>query len=195
MGDPPSTRASLLLRLRQAEDREAWRQFVQLYAPLVYRFGRRKGLQDADAADLTQEVLRSVMGSVGRLEYDPSRGLFRSWLFTLAHRRLADFLGRGGREAPLDTETLTEQRSAVDAGRDDEETWNLEYRRRVFAQAMERVRPQVSQQTWQAFWQTAVEGRGGAEVATGLGMSVAAVYLAKSRVMAQLKNVVKDWEG
>ena len=66
MTEPPSTRASLLVRLRDAGDQEAWRQFVGLYGPLIYRYGRRHRLQDADAADLTQEVLRAVSVSVGR---------------------------------------------------------------------------------------------------------------------------------
>src|SRR5205823_5490735 len=92
MADVPATRPSLLVRLRDVQDHAAWGDFVQLYAPAVYHFARRKGLQDADAADLTQDVLRSVMGAIGRLDFDPERGLFRSWLFTLAHRRLCDWL-------------------------------------------------------------------------------------------------------
>src|SRR5438093_12505337 len=95
MADLPATRASLLVRLRDGQDHGAWSEFVRLYAPVVYRFARRKGLQDADAADLSQEVLRSVSGSVRT--FDPERGPFRSWLFTLAHRRLYDFVQRSQR--------------------------------------------------------------------------------------------------
>src|SRR6202163_743711 len=95
MADIPATRASLLVRLRDCQDHAAWGEFVRLYAPVVYRFARRRGLQDADAADLMQEVLRSVSASVGA--FDPRLGLFRSWLFTLAHRRLYDFIQRSGR--------------------------------------------------------------------------------------------------
>ena len=83
MTNPPTTRPSLLVRIRDARDAEAWREFVRLYSPLVYRFARRKGLQDADAADVTQDVMRAVMSSVRRLDYDPDRGSFRGWLFTL----------------------------------------------------------------------------------------------------------------
>src|SRR5438552_1369435 len=83
MPESPQTRASLLVRLRDGHDREAWRQFVDLYAPLVYGFARRRGLQDADAADLMQDVLRAVSGAAGRLDYDPAKGTFRSWLFTV----------------------------------------------------------------------------------------------------------------
>jgi len=94
MTTSPHTRPSLLVRIRDAADREAWRQFVELYAPLVYRFARRRGLQDADAADLTQDVLQAVARSSGRLEYDPRRGTFRGWLFTVDRNKLHTFLRR-----------------------------------------------------------------------------------------------------
>src|SRR4051812_17853344 len=94
MREPQTTRVSLLVRIRDRGDEEAWRQFVALYAPLVYGFARRRGLQDADAADLTQAVLRSVATAAGRLEYDPRRGSFRSWLFTVTRNPLITFLQR-----------------------------------------------------------------------------------------------------
>src|SRR5260370_41571942 len=89
MADIPSTRASLLVRLRDPRDGPAWTQFVDLYAPLVYGYLRKQGLQDADAADVSQEVLGAVAGAVGRFEYDPRRGTFRNWLFTVVRRKLS----------------------------------------------------------------------------------------------------------
>src|SRR5437763_4484713 len=80
MADSLPTRASLLARLGDPEDRAAWRQFVELYASLVYGFARQRGLQDADAADLTQEVFLAVARQAGRWQYDPQRGSFRGWL-------------------------------------------------------------------------------------------------------------------
>ena len=94
MTEPPPTRPSLLVRLRDARDAQAWAQFVQVYAPLVYGFARRQGLQDADAADLTQEVLHTVARSISRLDYDPRRGSFRGWLFTVVRTRLSNFRDR-----------------------------------------------------------------------------------------------------
>src|SRR5262245_15316991 len=92
MEEAPATRASLLLRLRDPRDSDAWNQFVRLYAALVYGYARKHGLQDADAADLMQEVLRSVAGAAGRLEYDPERGTFRGWLYTVTRNKLYSFL-------------------------------------------------------------------------------------------------------
>ena len=189
MTEIPATRASLLVRLRDRQDHDAWREFVRLYAPLVYRFARRKGLQDADAADLTQDVLRSVSTSVGM--FDPKVGLFRSWLFTLAHRRWYDFVQRSQRQTPSGHDQATIQFVADELpAPDEEESWNKEYERQLYTLAAEHVRPKVSEATWQAFQQTAVEGKSGQEVAAGLGISVAAVYLAKSRVMVKLKAEV-----
>src|SRR2546430_13211577 len=88
----PATRASLLVRLRDPHDKEAWGQFVQLYAPVVYGFAGKRGLQDADAAGLMQEVRRSVAGAAGRLDYDPKRGTFRGWLYTVTRNKLYSFL-------------------------------------------------------------------------------------------------------
>src|SRR5918912_3073590 len=97
MTDSPTTQASLLVRLADARDADAWGQFVELYAPPVYAFARRHGLQDADAADLTQDVLRAVSGAFRRGDYDPRRGPFRAWLFTVVRNKLRDFLTARGR--------------------------------------------------------------------------------------------------
>jgi RNA polymerase sigma-70 factor (ECF subfamily) len=192
----PETRASLLVRIRNAQDKEAWRQFVQIYGPVVYGYGRKHGLQDADAADLTQEVLRGVSMAVGRLDYDPGRGSFSGWLFTVAHHKLHDLLacrnrpGQGTGDSGVQ-EWLGEQ----PARQEDIDLWDQEYERRLFTWAAEQVRDRFHGATWQAFWRTAVEGRSGQAVAKELGMTVAAVYLAKSRVMARLRKQIQQLEA
>ena len=88
MAEPPPTRVTLLARLKDGADADAWREFVHLYGPVVYGFARKRGLQDADAADLMQEVLRSVARNAGRMEYDPKRGTFRGWLNTVTRNNV-----------------------------------------------------------------------------------------------------------
>jgi len=97
MAESVTTRPSLLARIKDARDRQAWAEFVEIYAPMVYGFARNQGLQDADAADLTQEVLSAVARSAPRLEYDPARGTFRGWLFTVVRNELRDFAAARGR--------------------------------------------------------------------------------------------------
>src|ERR1700722_10858693 len=92
MQESTATRASLLVRLRDGGDAGAWREFVHLYAPIIYGFARKRGLQDADAADLMQEVLRSISTAAHRLEYDPARGTSRGWLFTVTRNKVFNFL-------------------------------------------------------------------------------------------------------
>src|SRR5436305_11776168 len=97
MTDTPTTQASLLVRLGDAADAPAWGRFVDLYAPPVYGCARRHGLQDADAADVTQDVMRSLYGAFRRGDYDPSRSRFRGWLITIVRNKLRDFIAARGR--------------------------------------------------------------------------------------------------
>jgi RNA polymerase sigma-70 factor (ECF subfamily) len=192
MADAPTTRPSLLVRIRDARDTDAWRQFVELYGPIAYRFGRRHGLQDADAADLTQDVLRGVSGSIGRLDYDPQRGSFRGWLFTLAHRKLYDLLARRRKQEQGSGDSATHALLDEQPAPDSEEVWNQEHERQTFAWAAEQIRGQFTETTWQAFWQTAVEGRDAAHVAEKLRLSLGAVYVSKSRVQARLREQIQQ---
>ena len=95
----PDTKASLILRLPSADDAEAWREFVSIYEPFVYRFARRGGLQDADARELVQSVLLAVARAVGRWRPDHQRGRFRTWLFRIARNQLLDVLAKQQRSA------------------------------------------------------------------------------------------------
>lgn len=196
MTDPPATRHSLLVRIRDARDAEAWAQFVDLYAPLVYGFARRRGLQDADAADLTQEVLRAVARSAQRQDYDPARGPFRSWLFTIANNKLRNFLKSRRRHprATGDTDDQVRLEAQPDRASDESVWWDREYEQRLFEWAAERVRGSFQESTWTAFWETAVENKPAKDVAARLGVSVGAVYIAKSRVLARLKECIQQLE-
>jgi RNA polymerase sigma-70 factor (ECF subfamily) len=192
MDASPVTRPSLLVRIRDPQDKEAWRQFFEIYASVVYGYARQRGLQDADAADLMQDVFRSVAGAVGRLDYDPQRGSFRGWLYTITRNKIYTFLesqkrqfrGSGGTGAHA---VLEELPAAAEDG-----LWDREYERRVFDWAAQRVRGEFQEKTWRAFWLTAVDGKSAREAGQALAMSPGAVHVAKSRVLARLREQVQQ---
>ncbi len=191
MAETPATRASLLVRLRDPRDQDAWAQFLDLYTPLVYGYARKQGLQDADAADLCQDVLGAVAGAIGRLDYDPAKGAFRNWLFTVVRRKIWTWR-RAQRHRPSDDPALQlvlEQQPAPPA---EEAAWEAEWEERLFAWACAQVRPKVAEVTWQAFWRTAIEEQPAKRVASDLGLTVAAVYGARSRVLARLKELAQS---
>jgi RNA polymerase sigma-70 factor (ECF subfamily) len=195
MSESPTTRVTLLARIRDMGDAHAWAEFVDLYAPLVYRLARRHGLQDADAADLTQEVLQAVAHAAPRFSYDPERGSFRSWLFTVARRQLGRFAQARSRQpqgsgGPAADELLRQQPAPEEVA-----TWEREYRQRLFEWAAERVRGQFRPATWEAFWRTTVEGQDVVGVAAALGMSAGAVYIARNRALARIKEQVRRLES
>jgi RNA polymerase sigma factor (sigma-70 family) len=190
--ESPLTRASLLVQIRDGANHAAWQEFVNLYGPVVYGFARKRGLQDADAADLMQDVLRSVSSAIGRLDYDRKQGTFRGWLFTISRNRIFNFLSarrirpRGSGDSATNRLLQTEP-----APSDDSDAWELEYQRRLASLAMERVKGEFQEHTWRAFWLTAVEGTAASEAAKQVGMSPGAIYVAKSRVLARLKDEVE----
>jgi RNA polymerase sigma factor (sigma-70 family) len=194
MDDAPATRHTLIAKLRDPSDAVAWREFLALYEPLVYRLARHKGLQDADARDLCQDVFRAVARAIDRWEPDPARGSFRGWLFTIARNLMINFLTRRDRHArgSGDTDMLV-MLDAVPA--DDSHAsavFDAEYRKRLFRWAADQVQDEFAPKTWQAFWRTGVENRPVAEVAADLGMTAGAVYVARSRVLARLRQRIQQ---
>jgi len=193
MDEPPATRVSLILRLRDPADTVAWHEFVTLYEPLVYHLARRKGLQDADARDLCQEVLLTVARAVHTLKPDPALGTFRGWLFRITRNLLVNYLTRQpqprGSGATSVQELLEAQPSADPSAT---AVFEAEYRRRVFRWAADAIQHEFTPSTWQAFWQTAVVGRPPKEVASELSLSVGAVYIARSRILARLRQRIEE---
>jgi RNA polymerase sigma-70 factor (ECF subfamily) len=196
MINSPATRQSLLVRLKDPGDSRAWAEFVAIYAPLIERLARARGFQQADAADLSQEVFRAVAGAIDRYDPDPARGSFRGWLFRIARNLMINLLAarriRPQATGDSDVRELLERVPAPDSA----ETilFDAEYRRGVFQWAAEQVRGEFRESTWKAFWLTAVEGAEPAAAAATLGISPGAVYIARSRVMARLRAVIEEVE-
>jgi RNA polymerase sigma factor (sigma-70 family) len=196
LAELPETRESLLLGIRDPENAVAWEQFVAVYRPAVVRLARRRGLQDADAEDLAQQVLVSVSRAIGDWEKDPERGTFRSWLLRIAKNEIVNaltrgrrFAGRGGTSVLERLEQQPVDEDAVQALIDDE------HRRAVFRWAADEVRPEFQEATWLAFWLTAVEALPVEEAAAELGRSVGSIYAARSRVIRRLRAKVRDLDA
>lgn len=196
MESSPTTRYSLLARLVQPSDEQAWREFMEIYEPLIYRQARRRGFQDADAADLCQEVFQATSKAIERWQARPDRGAFRPWLFQIARNVMINTLRARQRQfnatGASDARRLLEEQPA-----DDEESrlLDLQYERQLFHWAAEQVRAEFREATWRAFWLTGVEGQKPQQAAEELQMSVGAVYIARSRVMARLREKIEAVEG
>lgn len=189
-GAPNLTSTSLLERAR-GQDKQAWERLVELYTPLVYSWCRRSGLQPADAADVGQEVFRAVARGLAGFRRDRAGDSFRGWLRTITLNKVRDFIdarrrcppGAGGSEAAYEFEQLPEPESEADLSAD---------RQLLYQRALEVVRTEFEERTWQAFWRVVVEDVPADEAARQLGTTVNAVYLAKSRVLRRLREEFAD---
>lgn len=179
------------MRLQHAEDAEAWQEFVEIYQPLIYRIAQQKGLQPADARDLTQEVLLRVAKAVNQFNPSPERGTFRGWISRITRNLVIDFF-RNNRRLPITSDETTIFKLVHSTPQNSEDTglFDFERERQIFAWAAETVRPKFNETTWNAFWLTSVEQKDPAHVAEDLKISRGAVYIAKSRVMTKLKETI-----
>jgi RNA polymerase sigma factor (sigma-70 family) len=195
--DDPETRHSLLVRIRDPQNELAWTEFAEIYEPLIYRLARRKGLQHADASDLTQDVLAAVAGAIDQWDPDPARGSFRAWLSTIARNMAINLLKSEQRKPRGSGDTQIRQWLNEQADPDGElsAVFDQEYRRELFQAAARVVSDQFQPTTWQAFWRTCVEGKDIQQVAMELGTSVGNVYVARSRVIARLKTHVEKLQN
>jgi RNA polymerase sigma-70 factor (ECF subfamily) len=191
----PTTRSTLLTQLRQdPSDQAAWDEFVERYGRHIYRWCRQWKLQDADAEDVTQDILVKLTRKLRVFAYDPSRS-FRGWLKTVAHHAWRDF--EDGRrhsrpaacEGPVQ-ELLDKVEAREDLAQRLEEAFDLE----LLEAAKLRVRLRVAPHTWEAFRLVVVEGLPVAEVAARVRLQVAMVYVARSKVQKMLREEIEKLE-
>jgi RNA polymerase sigma-70 factor (ECF subfamily) len=190
------TGSTLWVLVHSPEDPDAWKAFVRRYAPKLVAWCQHWKLQPADAEDVTQEVLYRLARHMRRLRYDPTKGRFRTWLKTLARHAWID-LRHSRRRAGWGTGDPNIQR-LLDEREDPGEVAEVldeEFMRDVYEEAKARVQLRVSRTTWQAFRLLGLEGKPGVEVAARLKMSVAAAYMAKSRVLQMLRGEVEQLSG
>ncbi|MFO0902398.1 MAG: sigma-70 family RNA polymerase sigma factor [Pirellulales bacterium] len=183
-----NTRPSLLLRIRDARDVQAWEEFVQVYGPMIYRYCRKRGCQEADAADVAQEVLSRVTRAIGAFEYRPDRGRFRDWLGVLTRNEVLRFQGRRQRAGQAVGGDEPGPIEEAPSGRDP--LWLDAFHARLLEAALDRVQPHFEPATWQAFALVWLDDLPAAEVAQRLAVPLEGVYVAKSRVLKRLREEV-----
>ncbi len=195
MTSTPTTRASLLLKLCDPRDHEAWVEFVHLYEPVIYRMLKKYGLQEVDALEVMQDLLLAVSRGVERWTPGAEHGSFRGWLRRVTRNLVVNWLRRKRRQPStialdLDSMLTAEELSEGHESREFDE----ELRRSLFHRASEKVQLEVQPQTWQAFWEVAVSGLEIRDVANRLGMTTGAVRVAKCRIIARLRETVSRLE-
>ncbi len=231
MSPTMDTRRSLVLRLRDRDDEVAWSDFIAVYEPVIYGLARKRGFQDADAREVTQEVLLSVSAAIDRFDPDAS-GSFAGWLSRITRNAAIDKLrkreaiGTGGStmcqvlrsvpgkpesngaadalDSPTDPTTGGSELGVSLSGESlpgvslpggpslsDAEEFDVARRRQLFLWAAAKIKPRFSKQNWDAFWLTAVDDKPADEVAKLLGIGIGAVYVARCRILARLREVVQ----
>lgn len=199
MNEIPNTPATLLGRLRDVNNQDAWEEFVDAYGPKVYEWCRRFNLQESDAADVTQNVLTRLVSAMQTFRYDTTQGSFRGWLKTVTNNAARDFLpisrrpGRGSGDSDIvyGLDALRDPRAIEDLSRLLEE----EAERELLMEAEARVRLRVKPSNWQAWELTAREGLTAPEAAEHLEIRVSDVYVARSRVTEMLRKEVEKLDN
>jgi RNA polymerase sigma-70 factor, ECF subfamily len=185
-----STSCGLLERVK-ADEQDAWRRLVELYAPLVYRWCRRSDLPDQDAADVLQEVFQAVASHIAGFRKEAPGDTFRGWLHTITQNKLRDHFRRRGRQPAAEGGTEAQLRFlelAAASYSGAAETDEARTDSGLLSRALSLIRHEFQTHTWRAFWLIVVEGQSPDEVCAALRMSPGAVRVAKSRVLRRLRQ-------
>jgi RNA polymerase sigma-70 factor (ECF subfamily) len=185
---------SLVLRLKR-NDVVAWQELVEIYAPLIFHWCRRFRLGPADSADVMQEVFAAVAKSIPEYRQRPT-GTLRGWLWTITQNKVRDlsrknnqqFPAAGGTEAQIQLNEMADPLADVS-----EESYTSQSEAKQFLnRALALIQTDFQPQTWQAFWNSTIEGQDTASIAQELGISTNSVRQAKSRVLRRLREQLGD---
>ena len=186
-----STRTSLLRRVKDPRDAHAWREFVELYRPLLVRYSRARGLSHNDAEDIAQSCLETITRKMPEFEYDRRRGRFRGWLKTMVNRRIQDALQQRKECAAKTDDFMRPQ----DRERSPEEIWEQAWLEEHLAYCLRQIRPRLEHKTYEAFQRYAIHQWPVDEICQQLGMTRNQVYIAKTRVTQRLREAMTEVLG
>ena len=192
----PETHESLIVQVKGPENRAAWEQFVSIYRPVIFRTAVTRGLQEADAQDLAQQVLLAVASAIGHWERQNESTRFRHWLRRIVRNAIVNAITRRPKDQPVGgslMHTLLVEQAEVDP--DTESLVDWEYRRELYLQAAKIVSSDVQADTWRAFELTVIDGMSNQSAAEQLGKSVGTIYTARCRIMQRLRSVIAELEA
>lgn len=193
MNDWPETSESLILRMKDPADSAAWSAFLAIYRPVVYRLAQSRGLQDADADDLAQQVFVSIARSVASWAPAANGPPFRAWMYRIAHNEILKAISRRKPDAAAGSSSVQEMLNAIPQDDSDASVELLrESRMEAFRWASSAIQHEFTAATWTMFWQSTVEELKVDDVATTHGRTRGAVYLARYRVMKRLKEKIDE---
>ena len=193
--DSNSVSSTLLDQLRAGRP-EAWERFVRLYSPVIYRWCRRSGLTADDAADVFQEVLSAVMLHLSDFHRDKPQDSFSGWLAAITRNKVRDlYRRRQGRAEARGGSTAQRQMAEIPQPPEPSEEFirpDAESAAWLSRRALDLIRAEFENRTWEAFWRVTIQGQPSSQVAEDLEMSIPAVYTAKSRVLRRLRQVMGE---
>ena len=175
------TSPSLLLRIRDHNERESWQHFCDVYGPLIYGYCRKRKMDANDSADIAQEVLIRVANGIHGFKYDRSKGRFRDWLSRIVHNEISRWYSKRNRN---NANSLNQNDEASDSNQD---IWSEHFQQYLLEAALKVTQTYFGDQTWQAFKMVWLENQSCPEVASRMKRTLGFVYTSKSRVLKRLR--------
>jgi RNA polymerase sigma-70 factor (ECF subfamily) len=180
----------------KVRDPEAWRRLAHLYGPLVYQWCRARGLQPSDAEDVTQDVFLTVAVRVGAFRRERPGDTFRGWLWAITRNKLGHWIrrqrARDQAAGGTDAQRLLLAAALPDEGGESDDAGGAGAAAGLYRRALELIRAEFEDRSWEAFRRLVLEGQCPADVAADLGMTRGAVYVTKSRILRRLREVLGD---
>ncbi len=198
MPEFPETDHSLIDRVKDTSDDVSWLEFIGIYQPVVYRLARRRGMQDADARDVAQQVFSSISRSLGGWKHSENQPPFRAWLSTIARNAITTALTRQCPDQGTGSSSVADALDRLPNAEQTESDLIMEARREIVRWAAEQIRPEFTELTWNIFWKTAMQDVSVADVSKSSGRSIGAIYVTRHRVLSRLKEKIAEvsnhWE-
>ena len=186
------TRATLLLKLRNRSDQASWNEFVEIYTPLLFAYCQKRALQNSDSADIVQNVFLSVTKALQTFEYNPEKGRFKAWLFTVLRNAINSHYRKQNRTPAPASDSFVLEKLEATPSEEEQEVWERDYQLRLLHWAMEKIEPEFSPRSWQIFQRAAIDEHSPEDIAQDLGMTKNAVSVQKFRVMQRLRQKLQS---